>query len=75
MVICSSHNKSLNRTTWMIAFNDVLSVPTPATDWFIYKYILDAQPFAFNAIYDDRLRLLSLKEEILNQQPVLLPTP
>jgi 8-oxo-dGTP diphosphatase len=28
-----------------IEFEDVLKVPTPKTDWFIYKYILEEKPF------------------------------
>lgn len=49
-----------------IAFDNLLSVPTPKTDWYIYKYILDKKPFAFSAEYDDQLNLLSMIEEIEN---------
>ena len=47
-----------------IDFNDVLKVPTPKTDWFIYKYILDEKPFAFNAEFNEEIELLSMVEEI-----------
>ncbi|MFD2556800.1 NUDIX hydrolase [Sphingobacterium tabacisoli] len=50
-----------------IDFEDLLNVPTPKTDWYIYKYILDKKPFAFNAEYDDTLSLLSMHEEIENK--------
>ncbi|WP_353161233.1 NUDIX domain-containing protein [Myroides odoratus] len=53
-------------TLMWIQFDALLQVPTPKTDWFIYKYILDEIPFALNAIYDDTLTLLSLDEEIEN---------
>ncbi|MCU0443629.1 MAG: NUDIX domain-containing protein [Microscillaceae bacterium] len=49
-----------------IAFEDLLSVPTPKTDWYIYKYILDQKTFAFSAEYDANLNLLSMIEEIEN---------
>ena len=42
----------------------LLEVPTPPTDLEIYKYILANKPFAFNAIYDAQLNLLSMVEEI-----------
>lgn len=47
-----------------IAIKDLLKVPTPPTDWWIYKYILENKPFAFSAIYDEQLIMLQLKEEI-----------
>lgn len=50
-----------------ISFENVLNVPTPKTDWFIYDYILKNKPFAFNADYDENLNLLSLQEEIENK--------
>lgn len=49
-----------------ISFDDLLEVPTPKTDWYIYKYILDNKPFAFNADYDRELNLISMREEIEN---------
>lgn len=53
-------------TLMWISFDDLLKVPTPKTDWYIYKYILDKKPFAFNAEYDLGLNLLSMTEEIEN---------
>lgn len=47
-----------------INFDDVLKVPTPTTDWFIYKYILDKNLFAFNAEFNEKIELLSMVEEI-----------
>lgn len=49
-----------------IPFDELLNVPTPKTDWFIYKYILDGKPFSLNAEYDENLNLLSMIEEIEN---------
>jgi 8-oxo-dGTP diphosphatase len=53
-----------------IAFDELLTIPTPKTDWYIYKYILDEKPFAFSADYDEQLNLLSMIEEIENKKIV-----
>lgn len=47
-----------------VHFDKVLSLPTPTTDWFIYKYILDEQPFSIMANYNEQLQLLSMTEEV-----------
>ena len=47
-----------------IAFDEILKVPTPKTDWYIYQYVLQNKPFAFNAIFDEQLNLLAMEEEI-----------
>ena len=47
-----------------VAIDNLLKVPTPPTDWWIYKYILDKQPFVFTADYDAALNMLSMTEEI-----------
>lgn len=47
-----------------IAFEQVLDVPTPKTDWFIYQYLLQNKTFAFSADYDVDLNLLTMHEEI-----------
>ena len=53
-------------TLMWISFDDLLKVPTPKTDWYIYKYILENKAFAFSAEYDEKLNLLSMTEEIEN---------
>ena len=47
-----------------IAHDQILNVPTPPTDWFIYKYLTEGRPFAMDADYDDQLNMLELREEI-----------
>lgn len=47
-----------------IAIDNLLKVPTPPTDWWIYKYILKGKPFAFSAEYDKDLNMLEMIEEI-----------
>ena len=47
-----------------ISFEEVLNVPTPKTDWYLYQYILQNKPFAFHAAFDEQLQLLELHEEI-----------
>lgn len=49
-----------------IAIDQLLHVPTPPTDWWIYKYILEKKPFAFSAIFDKNLKMLEMVEEIEN---------
>ena len=41
----------------------ILNVPTPPTDWQIYKYVLENRPFAFNAIYDENMRMTKMWED------------
>ena len=59
------HECNEGKLEW-ISFDDVLKVPTPKTDWYIYKYILENKPFAFSAKYDEKLILLSMREDIEN---------
>lgn len=47
-----------------ISFENLLDVPTPRTDWFIYRYLLDGKPFAFSAEFDAELNLTEMIEEI-----------
>ena len=47
-----------------ISFEQVLDVPTPKTDWFIYQYLLQNKTFAFSADYDADLNLIIMHEEI-----------
>jgi len=47
-----------------IDFADLSRLPTPPTDWHIYQYLKAERPFAFNAIYDEKLELISMVEEI-----------
>ena len=47
-----------------IKIEDLLNVPTPPTDWWIYKYILDDKPFALCAEYNTELKILEMREDI-----------
>ncbi|MEM6317015.1 MAG: NUDIX domain-containing protein [Bacteroidota bacterium] len=53
--------------TW-IPFENVLNVPTPKTDWYIYDYILKNKPFAFSAEFDEALNLLSMTEDLEDKE-------
>ncbi len=46
-----------------IEFDNVLNVPTPPTDWQIYNYVLKNQPFAFNAIYNENMEMITMWED------------
>ncbi|MEQ9438408.1 MAG: NUDIX domain-containing protein [Cyclobacteriaceae bacterium] len=55
-----------------IDFSKVLNLPTPKTDWFIYHYILESDPFAFHADFDDQLNLLCMVDALTDE--VVYPT-
>lgn len=44
--------------------SDLLNIPTPETDRYIYEYYLAGKSFMFSAEYDEDLNLISMKEEI-----------
>ncbi|MCP4443072.1 MAG: NUDIX domain-containing protein [Aureispira sp.] len=46
--------------------SELLNIPTPATDRYIYKQVLNDQTFAFSAEYNDQLELVEMMEEISN---------
>ena len=46
-----------------IEYDDLLNVPTPPTDWQIYKYVLQGKPFAFNAIYNENMEMTEMWED------------
>lgn len=50
-----------------IAFKDIPSVPTPPTDWQIYQYLMQQRPFTLDALYNEKLELLEMREEISGQ--------
>lgn len=43
---------------------ELLGVPTPPTDYYIYEYVLAERPFMLSADYDEALRMTALREEI-----------
>ncbi|GAA4833136.1 8-oxo-dGTP diphosphatase [Algivirga pacifica] len=47
-----------------IDFEQLLNIPTPITDWYIYKYLMEEKMFAFDAVYDEQLQLLTMREEL-----------
>ena len=53
------------RLDW-IEISELLNIPTPATDLYIYRYVLEKQKFMFNVEYDENLNILEIKEEIEN---------
>jgi 8-oxo-dGTP diphosphatase len=51
---------------WVRA-SDISKIPTPTTDRFIYEFILSGKIFMFNAIYNEKIELIELCEEIENK--------
>lgn len=47
-----------------VGFDRLHHIPTPPTDWQIYQYVIRRQPFALNAIYNEKLELIRMVEEI-----------
>ncbi len=56
-----------------IPFSEILSVPTPKTDWFIYDYILQNRPFAFHADFDEQINLIKMIDALTGE--VVYPKP
>lgn len=51
-----------------VTYAQIPELPTPPTDWIIYQYLMRAQVFAFNAILDEELNLLSMYDEIKGEK-------
>jgi 8-oxo-dGTP diphosphatase len=51
-----------------IEFSDLKSIPAPATDWFIYQYVIENRTFMLNVEYDEQLNIISMYEEIKNER-------
>lgn len=47
--------------------NELLDIPTPKTDWFIYKYILENRVFAFNAVFEAKLNLVKMQDDLTGE--------
>ncbi len=47
-----------------IHYDDLLNIPTPATDWCIYQYAVENRPFAFSAEFNEKLEMTEMIEEI-----------
>lgn len=51
-----------------IHFDQILQIPTPKTDWFIYKYIQEQKKFIFNAEYDEEMNIQWLVDELTEEK-------
>ncbi len=51
-----------------IHFDDLLKIPTPPTDWYIYKYVAEQKRFAFRVEFDEQLNILEMVEEISGEK-------
>lgn len=50
-----------------IRISDILKIPTPTTDRYIYQYVLKNKNFMFNVVYNKKIKILLLREEIENK--------
>ncbi|AFL85548.1 ADP-ribose pyrophosphatase [Belliella baltica DSM 15883] len=51
-----------------IHLNDLIKLPTPKTDIFIYKSLIDGTKFIFNAEYDEDLELQLMINELTEEK-------
>lgn len=47
-----------------IDFSDVLNIPTPKTDWYIYKYLIEEKKFNFSAEYDANVEMQIMRDDL-----------
>ena len=50
-----------------IGFQEIINIPTPKTDDIIYKYIIDKKKFIISIEYNNKIQIISMKEEIENK--------
>lgn len=51
-----------------IHFNDILNIPTPKTDWFIYRFLLDKEKFVLDSEYDENMEIKWLVNELTGER-------
>ncbi|MCS4432987.1 NUDIX hydrolase [Aquiflexum gelatinilyticum] len=51
-----------------IHFNDILNIPTPKTDWFIYRFLLDKEKFVLDSEYDENMDIKWLVNELTGER-------
>ena len=51
-----------------IHFSKTLYIPTPKTDWYIYKFLLDKEKFVLDAEYDENLEIKWLINELTGER-------
>lgn len=47
-----------------IDFERLADLPTPPTDWHIYQYLAKQKTFVMDALYDESMNLVEMKEEL-----------
>ena len=48
-------------------FQEIKNIPTPKTDDVIYKYIINKKKFIISIEYNNKIQIISMKEEIENK--------
>jgi 8-oxo-dGTP diphosphatase len=51
-----------------IHFNDILNIPTPKTDWYIYRFLLDKEKFVLDSQYDENMEIKWLVNELTGER-------
>jgi 8-oxo-dGTP diphosphatase len=55
-------------TLLWISFDDLLTVPTPKTDWYIYRFLLDKEKFVLDSQYDENMEIKWLVNELTSER-------
>lgn len=50
-----------------LSFGQILDIPTPKTDWFIYKFLVNKEKFILDAEYDENLEIKWLVNELTGE--------
>ena len=50
-----------------IGFQEIINIPTPKTDDIIYKYIINKKKFIISIEYNNKIEIITMKEEIENK--------
>ena len=51
-----------------VDYKNISELPTPKTDDIIYKYILEKKKFIISVEYNDKIEIISMKEELENKK-------
>lgn len=51
-----------------ISFDQILNIPTPKTDWYIYRFLLDKEKFVLDSGYDENMEIKGLVNELTGER-------
>lgn len=51
-----------------ISFDQILNIPTPKTDWYIYRFLLDKEKFVLDSEYDENMEIKWLVNDLTGER-------